>query len=173
MSRLLLVFASLFVCALTLLTILSDKPQARKQAELDRYSQVRPDAPWFQEKVLDGQTPVLVKFGATWCGPCKMLDQTLTEIHEKYGDRLEIVKIDIDQQPELARQYELGPIPLVLVYHSGRVVAAEAGMVWYEGIDSLVKPYVKTVPSSSTKVPDSPPAAPPVSAVPVVDARNL
>ena len=70
---------------------------------------------------------VLVDFFATWCGPCKMLAPMLEELSEKLPENCEIVKIDVDQNPEAARKFQVMSIPTLVVMKNGKVVNQATG----------------------------------------------
>ena len=74
----------------------------------------------FENEVLNSDKPVLVDFFATWCGPCRMVGPILEEIAEERED-IKIVKIDVDQEPELAAQYGVSSIPTLFVIENGQV----------------------------------------------------
>ena len=76
----------------------------------------------FTEQVLQSQTPVLVDFWAEWCGPCKMVGPILEEISSSHGDKIKIVKLNVDENPSLAAQYGVTSIPTMNVYQGGQVV---------------------------------------------------
>jgi thioredoxin 1 len=73
----------------------------------------------FQSEVLESETPVLVDFGAEWCGPCKMLDPVVDELAEDWGDAVKVVKLDIDQSPDIAMQYHVMGVPTLIVFKDG------------------------------------------------------
>jgi thioredoxin 1 len=78
----------------------------------------------FDETVSD-QT-ILVKFGASWCGPCKMIKPTLQKLEDQHG--LPVVEVDVDEEPELARQFRIMSIPTMLLFKNGQVVRTIVGV---------------------------------------------
>ncbi|CAO5193252.1 thioredoxin; deCoAlation enzyme [Frankia sp. AiPs1] len=75
----------------------------------------------FATEVLESELPVLVDFWAEWCGPCKMVAPVLEEIAKEYGDKLRIVKLNIDENPLTARNYQIMSIPTMAVFVKGEV----------------------------------------------------
>ncbi len=81
----------------------------------------------FQSKVLEAQGPVLVDFFATWCGPCKMLAPTLDQVAAEVEGRAKVYKLDIDQSPDIARQYGVMSVPTLIVFEGGQVKQQAVG----------------------------------------------
>ena len=81
----------------------------------------------FATDVLQSSTPVLVDFWAEWCGPCRMIAPALEEISGALGDRLQIVKINIDENPETPGKYGVRGIPTMLLFKNGEAVATKVG----------------------------------------------
>jgi thioredoxin 1 len=81
----------------------------------------------FNDEVLNSEKAVLVDFWATWCGPCKMVAPVLEEIAAEHGDKLTVAKLDIDQNPATARDYQVMSIPTLLVFQGGKPVKQIVG----------------------------------------------
>lgn len=82
----------------------------------------------FQSEVLDNKGVVVVDFFATWCGPCKMLAPILEELQEELSD-VKIVKIDVDENPELANKYGIASIPTIKIFKDGNDVDTKVGFM--------------------------------------------
>ncbi|TDC63545.1 thioredoxin [Actinomadura sp. GC306] len=76
----------------------------------------------FASEVLKNDKPVLVDFWAEWCGPCRMVAPILEEISKEHGDKIEIVKLNIDENPQVPQKYGIMQIPTMNVYKGGEVV---------------------------------------------------
>lgn len=86
------------------------------------------DAKKFDE-LLKGEKPVVCDFYATWCNPCKMLAPVMENCSEKYGDKAVFVKVDIDENFDLAARYGIMSIPLVGVFKDGEMVQKSLGFM--------------------------------------------
>ncbi len=80
----------------------------------------------FQNEVLNSNKPVLLDFYADWCGPCRMLGPIVLEIAEARSD-IKVCKINVDEQPELAAQFQVMSIPMLAVIKNGKVVNQAVG----------------------------------------------
>jgi thioredoxin 1 len=81
----------------------------------------------FATDVLQSDKPVLVDFWAEWCGPCKMVAPVLEEIAGEHGDKLQVVKLNIDENPNAARDYQIMSIPTMAVFQGGQLVKSIVG----------------------------------------------
>lgn len=83
----------------------------------------------FDNDVINSETPVLIDFWAEWCGPCKMIAPVLEAIAGEYEDRLRIVKLNIDENPQTPQKYNIRSIPTLLLFRDGSVAAQQVGAV--------------------------------------------
>ena len=81
----------------------------------------------FVDEVLTSEKPVLVDFWATWCGPCKMVAPVLEEIAAENGEKLTVAKIDIDENPNTPRDYQVMSIPTLILFQGGKPVKQIVG----------------------------------------------
>lgn len=82
----------------------------------------------FKKEVLESEIPVLVDFYADWCGPCKMMSPIIEEIAENLNGKVKIAKINVDEEADLAIEYEVSSIPTFLLIKNGQVVTNIIGM---------------------------------------------
>lgn len=82
----------------------------------------------FKDKVLENDKLVLVDFWAEWCGPCKTLGPIIDEVANEFGDKLDVAKVDIDQNQEYAAKYGIRNIPTVLLFKDGNIVDKQVGV---------------------------------------------
>jgi len=81
----------------------------------------------FEQDVLKADKPVLVDFWAAWCAPCRRVAPILEQIQAEHGDKIEIVKLNVDENPETAMRYQVTSIPAMKVYSGGEVVKTVIG----------------------------------------------
>lgn len=93
----------------------------------------------FEEEVLNSDIPVLVDFWATWCGPCKMLSPVIAQIAEEKNGEIKVGKVNVDEEMELAAEYQVASIPTVLLFKDGEVVETSIGFKPKEQLLDMIK----------------------------------
>jgi thioredoxin 1 len=88
----------------------------------------------FETEVLKSNQPVLVDFWAEWCGPCKMLSPVLEEIAAEQAERVKVVKVNVDNNPQLAARFGIQSIPTLLYFADGKVIHQTVGVVGKKAI---------------------------------------
>ena len=93
----------------------------------------------FSEEVLKSDVPVLVDFWAEWCMPCKMLAPVIEELSSEANGTYKVAKVNVDEAPSLAAQYEVMSIPTVLVFRNGQITNKSIGVVPKSSLLELIK----------------------------------
>lgn len=83
----------------------------------------------FDAEVLNADTPVIVDFFATWCGPCKMMGPVLDKLSDKFEGKIAFAKIDVDENPDSAAEYNVRSIPYMVMFKGGEAVDSVLGAV--------------------------------------------
>jgi thioredoxin 1 len=95
----------------------------------------------FQQLIGSGK-PVLVDFTATWCGPCKMMAPVLEQVKRTLGDKLTIIKIDIDKSPQTAGSYQIQGVPTLLLFREGNIKWRQSGVMTAQDLMRSISPYL-------------------------------
>lgn len=80
-------------------------------------------------ELIAGQTPVLVDFFATWCGPCQMMQPILEDTSRQLGDKIKIIKVDVDKNPMAASKFQVRGVPTLILFQNGQIVWRQSGVV--------------------------------------------
>ena len=92
----------------------------------------------FKKEILDYKDMVLVDFYATWCGPCMMIQKELELLEQEYKEKIKICKINVDEQPQLAMEFNISSIPYVRIYENGKLKNDFLGYRSSEEIKKLI-----------------------------------
>ncbi len=96
----------------------------------------------FAVEVLQSDIPVLVDFWASWCAPCKQLNPVINELAEKYATRLKIVKVNIEDSPEVPTKYEVRGIPNLILFKDGKVIDSKVGALPVAALSQWLDNYL-------------------------------
>lgn len=97
----------------------------------------------FNQKVIDTDRVVLVDFWATWCNPCRMLAPTIEQLSDEYGQRIDVCKLDVDQNDSVAADYGINSIPTVIVFKGGAENTRIVGMRSIEEYRRIIDEAIK------------------------------
>ncbi|MDU8885692.1 thioredoxin [Yeosuana sp. MJ-SS3] len=91
--------------------------------------------------LINSETPILVDFFASWCGPCKMLAPILEQVKEELGEAIKIIKIDVDKNELLAAKYQVRGIPTMLLFKNGKQIWRQSGVLPKDNIIAIIKDH--------------------------------
>jgi thioredoxin 1 len=89
-------------------------------------------------QIIQSDKPVLVDFFATWCGPCQMLAPILKEVKANLGERISIIKIDVDKNQAVAAQYQVRGVPTMILFQNGKPLWRQSGVMSKEDIIKVI-----------------------------------
>jgi thioredoxin 1 len=90
-------------------------------------------------ELINDETPVLVDFYADWCAPCKMMTPILQQLKSEMGDKLNIIKIDTERNPDVAIKYQVRGIPNLILFHKGDLIWQQAGVVQMPQLKQMIE----------------------------------
>ena len=96
----------------------------------------------FQD-IIAGDTPVLVDFFAEWCGPFKMMKPVLEELKKKMGNKIIILKIDIDKNISLSSEYRIQSVPTLVLWKQGEIIWRQSGALSLNELEQILSSYIR------------------------------
>lgn len=93
----------------------------------------------FEDEVMEAKELVLVDFWASWCGPCRLLEPHLQRLASVYPGHVKVVKVNVDEEADLAQQFQIRSIPTMLLYKDGSLIEAKSGLMQYPALEAWVE----------------------------------
>jgi thioredoxin 1 len=92
--------------------------------------------------IINGNKPVLVDFFAEWCQPCKLMKPILEELHQKMGDNIRIIKVDIDKSPRASSVYNVTSVPTLMLFQKGKMLWRQSGIVPAVSLQKIINQFI-------------------------------
>ena len=92
-------------------------------------------------EIINGDTPVLVDFFAEWCAPCRLMKPILHELHQRMGNKIRILKIDIDRTPSLAGSLNIHSVPTLMLFQKGKSLWRQPGVVQAVQLEKIIEEH--------------------------------
>ena len=92
----------------------------------------------FEQEVLNSANPVFVDFWAEWCGPCRAVSPIVEELSKEYGDKVNFVKLNVDENNEIAQKYNVFSIPTLAIFKGGEVISQKVGAATKESFKTMI-----------------------------------
>jgi thioredoxin 1 len=96
----------------------------------------------FEQEITNSKLPVLVDFWAPWCGPCKQVLPIIDELSKEMGDKIEVYKCNIDENPEMPSKYTVRGIPTLMIFKDGKLVDTKVGSLSKTALYDWVKNHL-------------------------------
>ncbi|MBN1350774.1 thioredoxin [candidate division KSB1 bacterium] len=99
----------------------------------------------FEQLIRQSEKPILVDFWAEWCGPCRMVSPAIQRIAGEFKGSLLVIKVNVDEKPHIASQYQIQSIPTIMMFHRGQVTMRQTGALPYEMLRQEVEKKLMSV----------------------------
>lgn len=93
----------------------------------------------FEQEVMNSDTPVLLDFWASWCGPCRMVGPTVDQVAEETVNTAKVGKVNVDEEPELAQKFKVMTIPTLVVMKNGKIIQSSVGVKSKQAILDMIQ----------------------------------
>ncbi len=93
-------------------------------------------------ELINSERPTLVDFSAEWCGPCKMMAPILVELKFKMDEKIRIIKIDIDRNPQVAHRFQVQSVPTLILFKKGNAVWRQSGVMVAEQLKGIIAKHI-------------------------------
>lgn len=93
-------------------------------------------------EIIKGETPVLLDFFATWCGPCQTMSPILDEVKSHYGERLRVLKIDVDKNVAASAKYKIRGVPTLILFKNGEIAWRKSGLLSRKDLIAAIDPVM-------------------------------
>ena|ERR1051326_3734201 len=94
--------------------------------------------------ILESGKPVLIDFFAEWCGPCKLMKPILTDLRKRMGDKIRILKVDVDRSPVVSSAFEIQSVPTLMLIQNKNILWRQAGVVQASQLEKIITPFLTT-----------------------------
>ncbi|NOQ73482.1 MAG: thioredoxin [Crocinitomix sp.] len=94
------------------------------------------------ENIINSETPVLIDFHAVWCGPCKTLAPIIKEVKGNFGEKLTILKVDIDKNQSIASKLGIKGVPTLVLYQNGKQLWRQSGVIPASQLTAIIKQHI-------------------------------
>ena len=95
----------------------------------------------FSDKI-NSDKPTLVDFHAVWCGPCKMMEPVLKSVHQKMGEKISFLKVDIDKNPKAASVFQIQGVPTLILFRNGQIKWRQSGVVSAQMLEQVLNQHL-------------------------------
>jgi thioredoxin 1 len=92
--------------------------------------------------IIQADKPVLIDFFAEWCGPCKLMKPILTELRQRMGDKIRILKVDVDRSPVVSSAFDIQSVPTLMLIRNKNIVWRQAGVVQAVQLEQIINQFL-------------------------------